>query len=561
MDKRSLIAIGFCIAFYLGYTQYLQIKYPDYGKPRPTEQAPQASQEAQPGVAPAAAPGTAAPASETVGVAKLAPEQLVLETDQAIFRFSQENGGLESVRLKGYKQEAGRDEPALVTSSPVAVHGVIGPDAPVPAVAPVFSAERTDRSIRFWREQSGIRITQEYRVPARGYGLELEVAFANVGQAPVDLVAGVIASETIEFKESTNILGFLPGVPVEIQNVVTAVDDDSEHHELRSFCEKGEPIKMPSAAVQYAGLDKHYFMALFLPKSKSMSLRVESSQQSKKSCRISIATFEPQGNLQPGQAVTLSYGGFFGPKDLNILSAFDEKLASAIDFGVFGFIARPLLYVIQGFNDKLFRNYGLAIIFLTILLKVLFYPLMRASAESMHKMKQLQPQMKAMQEKFKDDRQRLNQELMKFYAQHKINPMKGCLPILPQIPVFFAFYQVLQNAIELRHAPFYGWIQDLSSMDPYLVTPLLMGVAMFVQQKLTPTAGMDKTQEKILMFMPIMFTVMMLTLPAGLTLYMLTNTVTGIAQTQWLNKRMEQKSASGSAASKVAAHKVTKAKA
>lgn len=331
MDKRSLVAIGFCIAFYLGYTQYLQIKYPDYGKPRPSEQAPQASPGAQPGPAPAAAAVTPAPAPEaaTAGVTRLAPEQLVLETDQAIFRFSQDNGGLESVRLKGYKQEAGRDEPASVTSSPLAIQGVIGPDAPAPAVAPVFNAERSDRSIRFWREQNGIRITQEYRVPPRGYGLELDVAFANVGQTPVDLVAGVIASETVEFKESGNVLGFLPGVPVEIQNVVTAVDGDSEHHELRSFCESGERLTMPSAAVQFAGLDKHYFMALFLPKSKSMSLRVEPSQQSKQSCRISIATFEPQGNLQPGQAVTLSYGGFFGPKDLNVLSAFDEKIGRA----------------------------------------------------------------------------------------------------------------------------------------------------------------------------------------------------------------------------------------
>jgi YidC/Oxa1 family membrane protein insertase len=121
--------------------------------------------------------------------------------------------------------------------------------------------------------------------------------------------------------------------------------------------------------------------------------------------------------------------------------------------------------------------------------------------------------------------------------------MKGCLPILPQIPVFFAFYQVLQTSIQLRHAPFYGWIQDLAVMDPYLVTPLLMGVAMFIQQKLTPMTGMDKTQEKILMMMPIIFTVMMLTLPAGMTLYMLTNTVVGIAQQRWLNHKLDKANA------------------
>ena len=134
-------------------------------------------------------------------------------------------------------------------------------------------------------------------------------------------------------------------------------------------------------------------------------------------------------------------------------------------------------------------NYGVAIILLTLCLKLLFFPLVRASSISMHKMKKLNPQMNALREKWKDDKQRQQQELMKFMVANKINPMKGCLPILPQIPVFFAFYQVLQTSIELRHAPFYGWIQDLSAMDPFFVTPLLMGVAMFVQQKLTPTTG------------------------------------------------------------------------
>lgn len=560
MDKRSLAAISLCIAFYLAYTQYLQIKYPDYGKPRPT-----VSQGGPVAAAPTAAPtATSTPvavAAEQSPAKMLSASELVVETDVAVFQFSQASGGLDSVRLKSYKQDVKSDALAEVLSGPLTVQGVIGPNAAVPAVSPVFYAERSGRSIRFWRDQDGVRITQEYRVPEKGYGLDLDVAFANIGATDVDLVAGLVAAETVQFKESQKILGFLPGVPSEIQNVVTSIEADPEHHELRSFCEKGESLKSPSAPVQFLGLDKHYFMALLLPKSKSLNLRVEPMQLNKESCRVALTTYEPQGILPAGQAVTLAYRGFFGPKDLNVLNAFDDRLGEAVNFGVFGFIARPLLYVIQGFNDKVFHNYGLAIIFLTILLKVLFYPLMRASAESMHKMKQLQPQMKALQEKFKEDRQRLNQELMKFYALHKINPMKGCLPILPQIPVFFAFYQVLQNAIELRHAPFYGWIRDLSEMDPYLVTPLLMGVAMFVQQKLTPQAGMDKTQEKILMFMPIMFTVMMLTLPAGLTLYMLTNTVTGIAQQRWVTRMLEQRGGANSTSSSAVSQKVSKAKA
>ena len=157
----------------------------------------------------------------------------------------------------------------------------------------------------------------------------------------------------------------------------------------------------------------------------------------------------------------------------------------------------------------------------------------------MKRMQKLQPEMKKIQEKFKDDPPTMQRELMKFMSTNKANPFQGCLPILPQIPVFIAFYNVLSQAIELRHAPFFGWIQDLSAADPYYITPILLAVAMFVQQKLTPTPGMDKTQERIMMMMPIVFSLMMLSLPAGMVLYMITNTIVSIAQQQWLNHRLK----------------------
>lgn len=186
----------------------------------------------------------------------------------------------------------------------------------------------------------------------------------------------------------------------------------------------------------------------------------------------------------------------------------------------------------------LVSNWGVAIILFTILLKLLFYPLTRAAAVSMHKMKKLQPEMTKLREKYQDDPRMQQQELMRFMSQNKVNPMKGCLPILPQIPVFFAFYRVLSTSLDLRHAPFFGWIQDLSASDPYYVTPLLMGLAMFLQQKLTPTAGMEKAQERVMMMLPLIFTLMMLTLPSGMVLYMLTNTVVSILQQQWLNHKL-----------------------
>jgi YidC/Oxa1 family membrane protein insertase len=213
-------------------------------------------------------------------------------------------------------------------------------------------------------------------------------------------------------------------------------------------------------------------------------------------------------------------------------------LEKTLDLGFFAKITHPLLSGLH-FLNNLVRNWGLAIIILTLLLKLLFYPLTRQAAISMNKMKKLQPEMNKIREKYKDEPQKMQQEIMRFMSVHKVNPMKGCLPILPQIPVFFAFYRVLSTSIELRHAPFFGWIHDLSSADPFYITPLLLGVAMFLQQKLTPTAGLDKAQERIMMLLPIFFTVMMLTLPAGMVIYMLTNTIVSVAQQQWLNRRLQ----------------------
>jgi YidC/Oxa1 family membrane protein insertase len=214
-------------------------------------------------------------------------------------------------------------------------------------------------------------------------------------------------------------------------------------------------------------------------------------------------------------------------------------LTSTVKFGWFSFIAHPLLLAVKFFYG-IFLNYGLAIIAVTVILKILFYPLTRAAAISMKKMQKLQPEMTQIREKYKEDPQRMQRELMGFMAKHKVNPAKGCLPILPQIPVFIAFYNVLSQAIELRHAPFFGWIQDLSAADPYYISPILLGVGMFIQQKLTPNPSLDKNQERIMLMLPLIFTVMMLSLPAGMVLYMLANTVVSIFQQQWLNRRLEK---------------------
>ena len=232
--------------------------------------------------------------------------------------------------------------------------------------------------------------------------------------------------------------------------------------------------------------------------------------------------------------MAFDYVSFIGPKDYDLLKASGHQLEQAKDYGFFSVLAKPLMHVLKFFYGYI-GNYGFSIILLTICIKLIFWPLTQKSYKSMKGMQKLQPQMQKMREKYSNDKQRLNQEMMSFYKENKVNPLGGCLPMLIQIPVFFALYQVLLGAIELRHAPFIFWIADLSVKDPYYITPLIMGATMFVQQKMTPT-NMDPTQAKIMLMMPVVFTFMFLNFPAGLVVYWMVNNLLTILQ-QYLIKR------------------------
>lgn len=223
-----------------------------------------------------------------------------------------------------------------------------------------------------------------------------------------------------------------------------------------------------------------------------------------------------------------SINSFAGPKSSAIISAYDPKLDRIVRFGTFGFIGKPLLYVLK-YLYSIVGNYGLAIILLTFFIRLIFYPLTYKSFKSMKAMANLQPQLKELQLKYKGKPELLNKATMELYKKHKVNPLGGCLPILIQIPVFIALYNVLLNAIELRHAPFIFWITDLSAKDPYYITPIIMGLTMFIQQKLSPST-LDPMQAKIMLFLPIIFTIMFMGFPSGLVIYWIANNVFTIIQ-------------------------------
>lgn len=250
--------------------------------------------------------------------------------------------------------------------------------------------------------------------------------------------------------------------------------------------------------------------------------------------------------LEGGQEKTFKIRLYTGPKVLDHLAQAEHQLVEAVDFGWFWFLAKPALYVLKWLYNYI-HNYGVAIILLTIFIKIVFWPLTQKSFKSMQAMKKIQPKIAQVREKYKDDREKLNQELMGLYKTYKVNPMGGCLPMVLQIPVFIALYRMLNTAVELRHEPFLWWINDLTAPDrlqigipiPYLggipVLTLLMGVSMFAQQKMTPSSG-DPRQEQIMLLMPLIFTVFFINFPSGLVLYWLVNNILSIVQQYWINR-------------------------
>ncbi|MEQ1794929.1 MAG: membrane protein insertase YidC [Nitrospira sp.] len=280
-------------------------------------------------------------------------------------------------------------------------------------------------------------------------------------------------------------------------------------------------------AVQWLALQDKYFLSVLIPTQASSTVVKKEGDK-----LLSGGVRFPA--LSPGSP--LKFQLYAGPKEYDTLHAMQIGIEDTIDFGWFVFgswsvvkaVAKPIFYVLRFINDYT-HNYGVTIILLTMMLKVLFVPLQFKSYKSMKQMQVIQPKVLAIQEKFKDDRDRLNKELIKLYRDHKVNPVGGCLPMVLQMPVFVALFNILYMTIDLRQAPFMAWITDLSVQDPYYVLPIIMGVTMVVQQKITPTT-MDPTQAKIMLMLPAFMTFLFINFPAGLVLYWLTNNVLTISQ-------------------------------
>lgn len=378
-----------------------------------------------------------------------------------------------------------------------------------------------------------LRVVRELTFNADSYLIKEKIRLINAGDQP----RSVRVSYTVASDASNAAGGRYDSMRV-------AWDNDGSLSEESSSKTLETTGVQATGKIYWAGAMSTYFLSAVLP-GETNNVTVKGLLQ-KTVYRTAVE--EPENLLAPGQEKELTVSYWLGPKDRTQLLAVSDQLAKSIDLGMFSIIAKGLLWLLEFFH-KYVHNWGVAIILLTIVIKAVFWPLTAKSYASMEKMKKLQPMMTAIREKYKDNKELMNKEVMALYKTYGVNPASGCVPILIQLPVFFGLYQALLTSIELRHAPFIMylpftdklWLADLSAKDPYYITPVIMGLTMFLQQRMSPPAT-DPTQQKIMMFLPLIFTVLFLGFPSGLVIYWLVNNILSIFQ-QWLMMRKNKAAA------------------
>ena len=460
---------------------------------------------------------------------------------------SEDGARVNSLTLNSYREAVEADAPLKEMVSPDLATGLFGIDLDgksIPGLETALFTAQTqsdqlnidqgETSLSFtWTSAHGIVVEKIFTFSPDSYLIGFDIVLKNSSGMPMKdalriTIPGKIDEKNARFSFEGPI-GFING---KLQEIKAKKIEEKDTYE---------------GVIEWAGFTDRYFMSCLIPKSPTEA-KIKLSFDSPVVTTRYVQSME---RLDPGKQISYSFTFFMGPKSLKLLTSYGNNLKKAINFGWFDVLAKPCL---MGMNliHGIIPNYGIAIMLLTLVIKLVFWPLGTKSYRSMNDMKKLQPLMMEMREKYKDDKQRMNKEVMGLYKTYKVNPMSGCLPMIVQMPIFFALYRMLYQAIELRHAPFMGWINDLSAPDrllhfdfaiPFMQAPygipvltIIMGATMFLQQKMSPSTG-DPTQAKMMMLMPLFMTFIFINFPAGLVLYWLVNNVLSIGQQYYIQKK------------------------
>jgi len=568
MDKRIFLAIALSLAVIITYKLF-------FAKPQvppaqaPSTQAPQApptqtakpsQQTAQPAKATVATPAPTQKIAVAKGTNAGSTQDITVETVKYTAIFSTRGGALKAFQLKGYQKNCtecaddiyphlknlftgskerllsknkdlielvdvkeGMPYPLAITFPGSSVD--IAPDSIYETAPTNLDLTNTSgkRELVFSQTfDNVVKVEKIFTFNPLNYTISLDIKVHNLTDSPLTQIPKLSWQQYAD-----------PNVKEDSYDHHGPVASIAKYVERRSLKELDKE-KIYGPNVLWGGYESKYFIASFIPGNQSAT-RVIMNRDTNNMVSVSI---DGQKEIIPGrQNGSFNYTLYLGPKVYNLLKLHNVGLEDSIDFGSWlKVLAIPLLLVLN-FIHNYIPNYGVAIILLTLLIKIIFWPLGNISYKSMQKMQMLQPQIAALKGKYINDKNKLNQETMGLYRAHKINPFGGCLPLLIQIPIFFGLYKALLYSIELRHSPFFGWIQDLSAYDPYYITPIIMGATQFIQQKTTPTLT-NPVQAKMMLVMPVIFTFIFLSFPSGLVIYWLFNNIFSIAQQYHINKKL-----------------------
>jgi len=484
--------------------------------------------------------------------APLAERVLKIETPEYFALVSNLNGGLKSFVLKDPQFRA-KDGPENVVSTDKPSYYPLGFRLAGAQLGdyPEWSVEDLDgHGVRMSTEADGIVVARKLE-PGKGpYQLWITTRLQNTGSSPRKLTLDETTYHYVPRAAESGGVPLLPARSSKISNGLCAHADDLEREDRKSLSSAQQSWK---DGVRFVGIENVYFLNALLAVDQSVQqCQLEASDRGRDGSGNPLGSLfsavlrHKEQTLAPGQSVTLRALAYLGPKTPEELAVAGHGLSDAIDSGFFTSIAHGLTTLLAWIHEVV-GNWGLAIIMLTFLVKLTLYPLTHKQMESMAKMKELKPELDRINELYADDREKKGAAVMELYRRKGVNPMAGCFPVLLQLPIWFSLYSSLSSNIRLLNAPFALWWNDLSSPDPYFVLPLALGVLMFVQQKLAPPTGTDPLQAKMMLYiMPTMITSFMLFLPAGLCLYMFTNSALSILQQRIIESRLKTVSATAS---------------
>jgi len=553
-QARLVIAIVLSVLVFLAWQFFfvdkeaVQKSAPQTKQP-PAQEQPVKAAQPYPKETPAVDTGQTAGAETPVSSPGQIAQTITVDTPLYRLKLSEKGAGVTSFVLKKYRETVEKDSPLkelLPQDNPIetVLIGFAGNSLPGLDNA-VFSsnlkvetvnAKDSAQAITFsWKSERGVLVEKTYKFAPDSYLIGLDVAIKNGSAQTIQDKLFVALTGTVP--DDKRMYGF--------EGPSALIEKDLEEVKIKDIADQNTY----AGNVQWVALQDRYFMMSVIPEQvgdASMRLDLKGNDL------VEAQYVMPDGVIGAGTQQTYRYSLFFGPKSMDVLAAAGHSLNKALNFGMFDILAKPCVWLMNKLYSVI-PNYGIAIIILTILIKLVLWPLGSKSYKSMSEMKKIQPLMKEIREKHKNDKKKMNEEVMGLYRTYKINPLGGCLPMVVQLPVFFALYRMLYQAIELRHAPFFLWIDDLSAPDrlfrfdvssiPFMEPPygipvltIVMGATMLLQQKMSPPMG-DPTQAKMMMFMPLIFTVIFINFSAGLVLYWLVNNILSISQQYYIQKK------------------------